>query len=75
MEAEKQIFVVKYSAVPSTNDHDCYNCEYCRRSNYLKGEWHCVKYTSGEVPKETNCFTRRGRTQYHLDCEKRGVKK
>lgn len=75
IEVDKPVFEVKYLAVPATNDHDCYDCEYCKRGNYLKGEWHCAKYMPCEVPKETNCFTNRGRTQDHLDCERRGVNK
>ena len=48
--AAKRGFAVEYKAVPAQKAPDCYDCEYCRRLRYLKGEWHCRIYKPDEVP-------------------------
>ena len=50
-------------------DKDCYNCEYCRRLRYLKGEWHCRIYKPDEVPNPCTCFVHRGEWPNCLDCQ------
>lgn len=58
--AAKRDFAVEYKAVPAQKAPDCYDCEYCNRLRYLKGEWHCRITKPHEVPNPLACFVRRG---------------
>lgn len=57
--AAKRGFAVEYKAVPAKKDPDCYDCEYCNRLHYLKGEWHCRIIKPHEVPNPLTCFVHR----------------
>lgn len=66
--AAKRGFAVEYKAVPAQEDPDCYDCEYCHRLRYLKGEWHCRITKPHEVPNPLTCFVRRGDTHNCYNC-------
>lgn len=67
--AAKPNFALKCMAVPIQHDPDCYDCVYCHRGRYLKGEWHCRITKPHEVPKDYACFTKRGEVPNCFDCE------
>ena len=69
--AAKRGFAVEYKGRPAWQDKDCYNCEYCRRLRYLKGEWHCRIYKPDEVPNPCTCFVHRSERPNCLDCQNR----
>ena len=67
--AAKRGFAVEYKAVPAQKAPDCYDCEYCHRLRYLKGEWHCRIYKPDEVPNPCTCFVHRSERPNCLDCQ------
>lgn len=67
--ATKPHFTVEYKGRPAWNEKDCYNCEYCHRLRYLKGEWHC-RITKPHEPHADPCacFIHRSARPNCLDC-------
>lgn len=66
--AAKPTFAVEYKGKPYQESRECYDCEYCHRLRYLKGEWHCRICKPHEVPKDYPCFVRRGSRPACFDC-------
>lgn len=67
--AAKPCFAVEYKGRPAWEDRDCYNCEYCHRLRYLKGEWHCRITKPHEVPNPLTCFVHRSEKPDCFSCE------
>ena len=66
--AAKPCFAVEYKGKPIQESRECYDCEYCHRLRYLKGEWHCRICKPHEVPKDYPCFVHRGSRPSCFDC-------
>lgn len=66
--AAKRGFAVEYKGVQARKNPDCFDCEYCDRLRYLKGEWHCRITNPHEVPNPLACFVRRGAAPNCFDC-------
>lgn len=66
--AAKRGFAVEYKAVPAQKAPDCFDCEYCHRLRYLKGEWHCRITKPHEVPNPLTCFVHRSAAPNCFDC-------
>lgn len=64
-----QPFAVNYLIKPTQEDKDCYDCQYCSRHSYIKGEWPCAKFAPDEAPEDYTCFCKRENKPSCSDCK------
>lgn len=67
--AAKRGFAVEYKGIPAQMAPDCYDCVYCHRLRYLKGEWHCRTFKPHEITGPCACFAHRCERPSCLDCQ------
>lgn len=67
--AKKPGFAAKYLGKPAQEERECYDCQYCRRNRYIKGEWPCAKFKPGEPPEGLSCFRKRENKPNCSECE------